>query len=267
MRGLEFVREAQKRKGIVGVGGDAPAVIGAVIDLGDCLDLTTSNGIKMVQASYETLAAIARIGRKHDASGRSTTALKTKARQTIKGAWVAHRFDMLNSPAYWALSHVACRMLTLMEIEHCQQGGAENGKLIVTYDDWERRGIRRKSIAGGLAELVELGFVEVMKRGFASASDVRSPSKYRLTYLNTLSSGPTDEWQRLDEDDVAAIMQKRKAPRQDSSQDIDSRGINAPIPVGAKTPLETSRLRGAGAPGNGAKMPLVNVFKAAGVGR
>ena len=63
MRGLEFVREAQKRKGIVGVGGDAPAVIGAVIDLGDCLDLTTSNGIKMVQASYETLAAIARIAK------------------------------------------------------------------------------------------------------------------------------------------------------------------------------------------------------------
>ncbi len=35
--------------------GDAPAAIGAVVDLGRCLDLTTTAGIEVVQAAHEVL--------------------------------------------------------------------------------------------------------------------------------------------------------------------------------------------------------------------
>ena len=40
-----------------------PAVVGAVIDLGNCLDLTTSAGIEMVRAGYEALKQV------HEARG------------------------------------------------------------------------------------------------------------------------------------------------------------------------------------------------------
>jgi hypothetical protein len=40
-----------------GVGAAPPAVVGAVIDLGDCLDLTTLVGLDMLRSAYESLAA------------------------------------------------------------------------------------------------------------------------------------------------------------------------------------------------------------------
>jgi hypothetical protein len=49
-RGLEFMREKAERKGFDL--RDA-FVVGAVIDLGLCLDLTTSTGIELVKKTYE----------------------------------------------------------------------------------------------------------------------------------------------------------------------------------------------------------------------
>jgi hypothetical protein len=56
-RGLEFARElARKPRSSSKVKN--PAVIGAVIDLGLCLDLTTSAGISMVSAAHRALLEI-----------------------------------------------------------------------------------------------------------------------------------------------------------------------------------------------------------------
>jgi hypothetical protein len=59
-RGLDFAREtaARKRSKI-----SEPFVIGAVIELGLCLDLTTSAGIEWVRIAYDSLAASADVGR------------------------------------------------------------------------------------------------------------------------------------------------------------------------------------------------------------
>ena len=54
-RGLDFITKMQTL-GIKAVAN--PTVIGAVIDLGHCLDLMTATGIGMVEASYESLRAI-----------------------------------------------------------------------------------------------------------------------------------------------------------------------------------------------------------------
>jgi hypothetical protein len=53
-RGLEFYRETQARKNRPT--NDA-AVVGAVVELGYCLDLSTSTGIGAVKAAYENMAA------------------------------------------------------------------------------------------------------------------------------------------------------------------------------------------------------------------
>ncbi|MDR3532452.1 MAG: hypothetical protein P4L90_18105 [Rhodopila sp.] len=53
-RGLDFAKEAMGRKGTK---IKRPAVVGAAIDLGKCLDLTTMDGIGMVQIGYRSLVA------------------------------------------------------------------------------------------------------------------------------------------------------------------------------------------------------------------
>jgi len=57
LRGLDFARESSAR-GHMEI--RRPAVIGAVIDLGLCLDLTTSGGIEWAQIAYESLEQFVR---------------------------------------------------------------------------------------------------------------------------------------------------------------------------------------------------------------
>lgn len=54
VRAYEFAGEASKRKAWI----DAPFVVGAVVDLGNCLDLTTSSGLAPVKAAYESLVKV-----------------------------------------------------------------------------------------------------------------------------------------------------------------------------------------------------------------
>jgi hypothetical protein len=57
LRGLEFAREAAQRKDSR---IEKPFVIGAVIELGLCLDLTTSGGIEWVRDAYIKLVEVFR---------------------------------------------------------------------------------------------------------------------------------------------------------------------------------------------------------------
>lgn len=54
-RGLEFAKDLSKRKGS---SISKPFVIGAVIELGHCLDLTTSDGLEWVKIAYKSLVAV-----------------------------------------------------------------------------------------------------------------------------------------------------------------------------------------------------------------
>ena len=60
LRGLDFAREARKRRTS---SIKQPFVIGAVISLGLCLDLTTTAGIEQVRSAYRDLAGLAATGR------------------------------------------------------------------------------------------------------------------------------------------------------------------------------------------------------------
>ena len=57
LRGLEFAEEASKRKTS---NISKPFVIGAVIELGLCLDLTTSTGLDWVRIAHESLVDVTR---------------------------------------------------------------------------------------------------------------------------------------------------------------------------------------------------------------
>src|SRR4051794_31274966 len=89
---------------------------------------------------------------------------------------------MLESPAYRVLSLTAHRVLARIEIEMAHHGGFDNGRLPVTFDDFEDYGIHRHAVAAALRECVALGFLEISERGRAANAEFRTPSKYRLTY-------------------------------------------------------------------------------------
>jgi hypothetical protein len=55
----------------------------------------------------------------------------------IAGQFIAHPRQMIESPAWRALSLAARKALDRIEIEHLDHGGAENGKLPVTYRNFE----------------------------------------------------------------------------------------------------------------------------------
>lgn len=149
----------------------------------------------------------------------------------IEGQFVAHRVDLIASEAWRTAGRAARGILDRLELEHMAHGGNENGNLTCTYDDFASYGIRRKSIAPALNELVELGLIEIVARGRGGNAAYRHASRYRLTYLATRSAAPTDEWRRY-----VAPMNRTGVPL----RDIDSGGENATDPVGAKPPLGTA---------------------------
>jgi len=84
------------------------------------------------------------------------------------------------------------RALERIELEHLEHGGMENGKLPVTYADFEKWGVRRDSIAGAIRTLEGLGLIEITRHGYAGAVEKRAPSLYRLTFLAAWNAGRAD---------------------------------------------------------------------------
>src|SRR5207342_1317121 len=83
------------------------------------------------------------------------------------------------------------------EVELGHHGGKDNGKLPVTFDDFQNYGIDRHSIAPAIRETVALGFVEITEAGRAGNAEFRAPNIFRLTFRNTKREGPTHEWRRV----------------------------------------------------------------------
>ena len=101
--------------------------------------------------------------------------------------WIARQFaarpiEMLESPVMRVLTLAERRALDRIEIEYAHHGGADNGKLPITYADFERFGLHPNVIAPSLRTLAALGFIEVTRKGYGGAAGVRAPSLYRITY-------------------------------------------------------------------------------------
>src|SRR6516165_10401669 len=128
---------------------------------------------------------------------------------------------MIKSPAWSVLSLSARRLLDRIEIEHADHGGNDNGRLPVTYDDFERYGIHRHAIFPALQETVALGFAEITEHGRAGNAEFRSPHKFRLTYFHVGRAPPTNEWQRIktvEEAQALATAARRKVPQKTKLQ-------------------------------------------------
>jgi hypothetical protein len=165
---------------------------------------------------------------------------KRQRRTVIEGQFAPRLIEMLRSPAMSALSLSARRAMDRIEIELADHGGTDNGKLPVTYDDFETFGIHRHAIAPAINELVALGFVEVTELGRAGNAEFRSPSKYRHTYRAANRANPTHEWRRIhtiDEAEAIAVT-ARKTPR---AQKQKSSGEKRQVSVAENTTKNRGR--------------------------
>jgi hypothetical protein len=103
--------------------------------------------------------------------------------------------------------------LDRIEIEMADHGGTDNGRLPVTYDDFERYGIHRHAVGPAIREVVALGFVEITEAGRAGNAEWRKPNLFRLTYRQTKYE-LTNDWDKVKTPEEAeAIAQSARAPR------------------------------------------------------
>jgi hypothetical protein len=145
------------------------------------------------------------IGRKHNATGRSTGQFATSKFRKANRPPVGEPFvwltkQMLESPAYRVLSGGAEKVIARIAIEHMGHGGGLNGALPVTHNNFADYGIRRASILAFLSEAAVLGFVDRTQKGQRRYGDFEgAPALYRLTWLPTHDGKPaTNEWQRFE---------------------------------------------------------------------
>lgn len=109
-------------------------------------------------------------------------------------AWFWMTDEMVQSPAWCALSHAALVAIFRLLIEHMAHGGAENGRLIVTFDQFEAFGLRRKSIGPALREAEALGWIVTTRKGRGGNADFRKASTYALGWLPRVGAqGPRGE--------------------------------------------------------------------------
>jgi hypothetical protein len=180
--------------------------------------------------------------------------------------WSWYSVEMLRSDAWRDMPINARRMLDLLEIEHMNHGGYENGNLVITYDQFVAAGIRRSSIFATIAELERLGWIEVSRggyRGFARSW----PQRFRLTHRRTRfrpATGepylvePTHEWRHyrsqksngMVPEPVPSQSHKRhcngKAGANGSSDSaVPAPSLSVPVPA----PLYISRAEGGGPEG------------------
>jgi len=108
-------------------------------------------------------------------------------------------------------------MLERLEVEHLRHGGHKNGELFVSYSQFVKAGISRKSVRRTQQLGVDLGLLDVIYA--EGAGDIRSPNAYRLTYVPAKGkAAPSDEWKSITSERASALVEAyRKGERQAGS--------------------------------------------------
>jgi len=99
-------------------------------------------------------------------------------------SWCWLTAEMLESPAWRALTGNAMKVVLRIALEHLKHGGVENGLLPVTYQDFVRWGVRRNAIREAIVVAINLGWIDKTSTGEVPwHGDIRRPSAFALTWL------------------------------------------------------------------------------------
>ena len=121
-----------------------------------------------------------------------------KRKNKISEQFVYYTRDMIDSPAYRALSLQARKVLRRLELEHMAHGGQDNGKLPCRYHDFINYGCRKNGLSAALIEVEVLGFSKTMTLGTRAFGNIPGKaSTFLLTYLPTADAPSTNDWKRI----------------------------------------------------------------------
>jgi len=123
-----------------------------------------------------------------------------KRRNSINEQFSPRTIEMLESPAYRALTRSGHMVIARIEIELGHHGGNDNGRLPVTTENFVEYGMHRSSVAPAIREVEALGFIRITERGHGGNADYRSPNRFYLTFGRGRDSKvhpPTHDWRRI----------------------------------------------------------------------
>jgi hypothetical protein len=154
---------------------------------------------------------------------------EAKGRSEIGESYIWYRREMVASPALRVLSRVAILVMRRIEHEHMLHGGADNGKLQVTYLQFEEWGVHSNYIGSAIRELVALGFLEVTAKGHAGAAGKGKAHRFRLTYVASKHRvAPSDEWARIKTlEDAERIAKAARNDKDCRASDLGRRGAKS----------------------------------------
>ena len=115
--------------------------------------------------------------------------------------WDWLTIEMLESAAFRSLSIHARRALDRVIVEHWHQGGKENGRLKITWSNFQKFGVSRRYVGIALDELIAAGFLQNTIPGRrAHGADKGEPAQYALTWLPIIEPGnlipAPDNWRK-----------------------------------------------------------------------
>jgi hypothetical protein len=144
-----------------------------------------------------------------------------KRRNRISGQFRAHMIEMIESPAWRALSLSARRLIDRIEIELAHHGGNDNGRLPVTKRQFMDYGMSDRLVAPAIREAQALGFIRVTERGRGGNSEYRQPNLFFLTFAHCQTSRaepPTHDWRKIKTiEEAEAIAAEARAAKDASA--------------------------------------------------
>jgi hypothetical protein len=151
---------------------------------------------------------------------------EAKGRSEIGESYIWYRRDMVESPALRVLSRTATLVMHRIEHEHMLHGAAENGKLLVTHEQFEEWGVHCNYVGPAIRELVALGFLQVTVKGHAGAAGKGAANRFRLTYAASKHRvPPSDEWTRIKTlEDAERIAKAARKDKDRRASDLGRRG-------------------------------------------
>jgi hypothetical protein len=203
-----------------------------------------------------------------------------KRRNRISGQFSARPIEMLESPAYRALSLSAHRVISRIEIELARHGGNDNGKLPVTKQDFIDYGISGRLVAPAIREAEALGFIRVTERGRGGNAEHRQPNLFLLTFAHARDSRanpPSHDWRKItttaeaeaiattarNARDTVAVNLGHRSWRVRKNRNQHHKVVPNPAPQsGPETPKSPGPL--SGPTGSGHKVVPLSIFRGGG---
>ncbi len=169
---------------------------------------------------------------------------------------------MLLSPAFKELCRCKSAYMVVMRLiqEHVIHGGQDNGRLIVTYEQFEKFGISSNVVGDGIAIAEALRFIRVergavhLEAGSCPDRFIRDRNEYTLTFNHVGDQFETNDWNRIrtreEARGIVRMTRERRETEKAAQKERGGRRTPAPSVVpeqgeGDETTTGTERKRAA----------------------